>query len=968
MDNKTRFTKTAKGSAEALGKTKTLPREYRRVIREVDGHASFYDLRQILTHFSDTKLSEILQKLVVGEYIRGFNLTESAAIDESEIPAEAELENALSILTMGAFLREVEQQPPAPDHSHSEELAGGTDSGQVAGILAAQAQARAQQKLAELAKVQAASKAKLIAEEKLRQKQQAQATKEAAELAKRQFVQEQAQLAIIQQAQDLKAAEEAALGDAELRAAEQEQSRKLEQERKEAEERSRQTLLAKTKREAEQLALEQALAAALQEAEQRARLEAERALLAIQQLAENEEQQQAQRKAQQESLEMARLEAEESAKAKAHAEEEAAAMALRAALEQERKIAEQMQAERKAKKRAANQEQARRTAEQHEKKRIESQKKHLAEEQQKQARAQAKADELTKLAAQAQAVAAEQAQLAIEASMRQEAEALAFALAQTQEQKNREGQASHAADDQLKRDAEAQAQSEIDAQALKAVQAELDRQAAQKNKEREERERAEQSAALAVQERLQLAQAQALDRAEERAADIARKQRERKKRLAKEQSSLASRKEREISANADQVSYHRSGSWLQLFLGAALLVSIAMLAWAQLSDFSARLTQFEKFSSAQLQQVVKIGDLHFSFFPQPHWKLENVSIGERAQIKIAQVNAFIDVRVLLAQEMQITGLEFLSPVLNQESLGWLLFGKPQNSGTKMRYFSASNLSVDWPELKLGTYELSGEFGMSGAWQNMKLLANEQAMQIELQVKTGTLQVKLNAQNFAVPFGSELKLSEFSAEGSLAADALNLNKFYGVIHDGTLTGTARLAWGERWSLTGDAHGKQINAALALPAIFENAKLDGHARFSMQAQSAGQLFDAARMNGNLQIHGGSLLGVNLLNLMQAGEVGGKSAFNDLVSGFSYDVAKTYFRNIKLMAGLVSAYGSADLNKNENINGHFAVLLSSPIREARSDLLLTGTLKKPRFMRASAANSLPPSLTTDAALELE
>ncbi|MFZ6748121.1 hypothetical protein [Undibacterium sp. Ren11W] len=1180
MDHKTRFTKTAKGLAEALGKTKALSKDYRRVIKEVDGHASFNDLQAILGNFSDNKLSEILQKLVADEYIRGFNLPEAATVDESEIPAEAEIENALSILTMGAFLREVEHA----DKAQSEELLTNSEAEQAANKLASQEQARltvealtrqniaekirsdtdakakklveekarqkveaqAKKELEELAKTEAATKAKKLAEEKARQKEQAQAKKEADELAKRQAAeqlarqkaeaqarkeieentkreaaakarqladelerqrqlelaqkqeQEQkiareaeqeklkreaeakaqaqaqaqaaldaqarqlererlriqaeeqakreaavqakkiadqlaqqeaqkqaqelanklAQQAAIREAQELKAAEEAAILAAAVQAQAEQQARKLALEQKEAEDKAWQKFEAMAKREAEQLALEQALALALQEAEEKARQDAELALLAIQQIAEKE----AQLAAQQQAIEAAQREAEEHAKAKAHAEEEAAALALRNALEQERKAAEQSQAERQAKKRAATQEQARRAAELQAKRQLEIQKKQQAEEKQKakeiakelakeqakmqvQAEAQAKekAEELAKLATQKaerelaeqekkqaqaqlekqaqalaaqqtlqqerQAMQAEQLRLATEEKIRQEAEALAFELSQAQEQREWELQAKQAATDKLMREAERQAQKEADEQALKAAQIELEQQVQQERQARKVLEEAEQSAALEVQERLQLAQAQALDKAEALAAESARRKRERKQNRAAEKRESANRKDRELSnAIADKSNYQSSGSWVQLLMGAALLLSIALFAWAQLSDFSGRLTQFEKSSSAQLHQPVKIGQLDFSFLPQPHWQLQNVSIGEHAQIKIAQVNADIDISALLAQEMQIKGLEFISPVLNKESLGWLLFEKFQSSENKMRYFSASNLTVEWPQLALGNFELSGEFGQSGAWQNIKLISAQSTMQIELQPKAELVQVKMIAKSFAVPFGSELKLADFSAEGNLSAKALSLDKFYGVNYDGTLTGNANLSWGERWSLTGDIHAKQINLALAIPGLFDIAKLDGHAKFSMQGPEAAKLFASAKVNGNLQTHGGSLLGVNLLNLMQTGAVGGKSAFNDLVASFSYDGTKTYFRSVKLTAGLVSAYGSADMNKNEELNGRFTVLLSSPIREARSDLSLTGPLKKPRFVRATEAVTPLPGPLTDAPALME
>ncbi|MGZ3238958.1 MAG: hypothetical protein ACXWJK_01045, partial [Burkholderiaceae bacterium] len=72
MDNSTIFTKTAKGVNEAVGKTKSLSRDLRKVLKEIDGTASVGALQTKLGNFEEEKLFKLLEELAQGDYVREF--------------------------------------------------------------------------------------------------------------------------------------------------------------------------------------------------------------------------------------------------------------------------------------------------------------------------------------------------------------------------------------------------------------------------------------------------------------------------------------------------------------------------------------------------------------------------------------------------------------------------------------------------------------------------------------------------------------------------------------------------------------------------------------------------------------------------------------------------------------------------------------------------------------------------------
>ena len=65
-------TKTAKGLMEARGKTSTLSREFRNILKEVDGKTTVGVLQQKIAKLPEPKLIEVLSKLEKDGYVREF--------------------------------------------------------------------------------------------------------------------------------------------------------------------------------------------------------------------------------------------------------------------------------------------------------------------------------------------------------------------------------------------------------------------------------------------------------------------------------------------------------------------------------------------------------------------------------------------------------------------------------------------------------------------------------------------------------------------------------------------------------------------------------------------------------------------------------------------------------------------------------------------------------------------------------
>ena len=400
--------------------------------------------------------------------------------------------------------------------------------------------------------------------------------------------------------------------------------------------------------------------------------------------------------------------------------------------------------------------------------------------------------------------------------------------------------------------------------------------------------------------------------------------------------------------------YDTSHGWGVTILGLCLVVVASLFVWSKFSNFDERRAQFEKMASEQFGQQVKVGQLHFAFLPQPQWQLEEVVIGMKGQIKIKQVNALLDLGALSEKPTVYKSFEFVSPTVSEEGLAWVLFGKSHKQGLHAMLVNGSNIKFDTPHINLGFFDLTAEIGPDKAWKKMMLQSSGKEMSIELQTIDDSVRIKILSKTMAVPFGSSLSLDSFSAEGTLAEDAVMLSKFYGLIYDGVLTGNAKLTWNKGWTLNGDIRAKQIDAAKWLPDTFDGGEIEGGGKFIMQAQETAKLFATQRINGNFVARSGTIHGVNLVKHVQGGDNIGTSSFNDLTGWFSYDAGRIRLGSMKLSAGLLNAYGNVEVSAKQEINGRFSVNLENPVRNARVDLLVSGHLKKPRFDSAPSKDT--------------
>ena len=719
---------------------------------------------------------------------------------------------------------------------------------------------------------------------------------------------------------------------------------------------------------------QQATAEALAKAEEAARLEAEhQAKLAEEarlqaELAAKQEAERLQRIA--EAEEVARVAAEEQAhleaariaqaaeEARLQAELEAQAqaeLAARLEAEHQAKLAEEAQAQAEAA--------ARLEAERQEK---------LAQEAQAQAELAAKQEEER---LQAIAAAEEAARLAAEAQARLDAERMAREAEAAQ--KKAEADARALAEKEAKIEAERQARliAEANAKEKAAAKEQAKLEKARIAKEKTERETQKKAEAKAQKEAERLAKKekevkQAAVKAEEQAAEKAA--REEAKSLASEMMGHKPLRAKNSLLNVAKAKYRKFDilvlsrfkgandnakqpkKWLSgllrfslVYMPIALILLLGLMHFVPLNFLVAPI---ENFAEASIGAPVKVGEVRASLWPQPHFMLHHVMMGENPAIQLDSIKAAPQITSLLSEVKTLNSLLIEGVTLNQKDvakpLQWLQAARqsPQLQVDDVRF---SKVKLNIRDLTLVPFNGHVIPHHAGELGGIALKSEDGALAIEVQPQANQYRVKIAASKWTLPVRPNIVFEALHASGTYQQERLQLDQLQGEIYGGTFSAKAMVDWSNQWQTSGNFNLIKANAAQLLKAFSSTALVDGKlnlaGKFSAQSNIATQLLDDGEVTGNFNIPNGKINGVDLaraiLNPEDKALEGYATNFDQLTGGVWAKSGRVEYRNLVLKSPKLQAQGQVQIAPSEAISGKISLNAVAQGRNFQSTFDLTG-----------------------------
>ncbi len=965
MDKKTIFIKTNKGETE----TSSLTGDLKRVMSLIDNKSTLDELIKHAPPSLREDLTGVMKQLVVGEYIRD----KAKPVVEPKIVAP-------KVVPPKMFVPQPTATPVEELDFTSMSAAPVVDPAVVAKQKAAEvARERAELEAAvEAAKAKANAEAAAKAEAKARQEAEiaARAKAEAEAKAKHEAViREQAEAKTKQEAAArMHAEQEAARAKAALEAA---AKAKAEAEARiraeiEAAARAKQLAEAKAKQEAEAARLkaeqEAARVKAELEAAAKAKAEAEAARIKAEQEAARAkaELEAAKARAEAEARALAEAKAKQEAEEKARREAEAAR--LKAA--QEAEVARiKAEAEAKAKREA---EEARIKAEQETAARAKAEAENMARRQAEEKTQQ----EAVRLKAEQEALAKAQAESDARAKRETEERAEQEALARTNQEDAMPASApsfeinldnflgegaepaaqtaapvfDHAA--QERAEAAAKAKLETEQRAAAEAKAEVEKKSKQgaaaemarlKAEQEEVRRVAEEDARKQEEEKaLAEEQAKAWAEAEQRAKVQAKIEAEQ----ATQQAALSQAKAQKPVART-----HRKplpvGKIIFGLIALTVVVAVVLPYVYPLKDYIAPL---EQRLSAQLKQPVHIGGMSAASLP-PKLQLQNVTLGNAQEVKIASVvlnfdalSLLSDIKVINNAELQDISIE--GRVLDKQAASLKSLGG--DASYPVRHLTLQRIKIITDEVTLPSLSGIADIDAQGAFNRVALHNDNDKLSVDLQSNQGRWQLGVNLKESSLPLLSDIVFSDLSAKGDLNDGEVNFTEIDGHIYNGILLGSAKLNWRKGWQLQGHLEAKTFELNKMFHQYAIEGEMFGEFAFSMMGAKLSQMDDVPHLEGSFSVKKGTVNGIDMVEtarlLSRESISGGRTHFDDMIGLVQLDNHVTHFRQVKVMSGMLSANGSFDVAAGNQLSGSFNAEIK--MRAGNNQLTLFGTLAEPKL----------------------
>ena len=343
------------------------------------------------------------------------------------------------------------------------------------------------------------------------------------------------------------------------------------------------------------------------------------------------------------------------------------------------------------------------------------------------------------------------------------------------------------------------------------------------------------------------------------------------------------------------------GKPIAIALAVLLVVGLGVLNFMPVST-----AEYEKAASEAMGVPVKIGSARLSVLTGVELKLDNVTVGSAA--KIRSVRGSPEIGSLFGSRKAFSRVELEGAQIAQSTLGDALVGKVSGANFRVERIVAKQLALDGP-LKLPPLDVDAAVAGDGTLQTVKITGGDKIV-ATLSPKGGDIAFEVSAGSFAPPFVPALSLSEFSMKGSANRSGVTSSEFDGRVFDGVLSGTARVRWGDSWTVEGELKARNLKMAVFAPTLVSDGRVDGRAAYSMSGGAPESLYEHARVQGEFKVDKGAM----------------------------------QFSNVVISAGALNAGVGLNIDANGGLSGRIVADVKTASQKQSATLNISGKVQDP------------------------
>ena len=378
------------------------------------------------------------------------------------------------------------------------------------------------------------------------------------------------------------------------------------------------------------------------------------------------------------------------------------------------------------------------------------------------------------------------------------------------------------------------------------------------------------------------------------------------------------------------------------------------------------LDEAERIASEKVGVPVTIATGRLQLLPSPRVILNNISVGMHSDFKVEEVVVTPTLWSLFSAT-KVIDLKISRPVIKQSALEFTSVFSSERSGANtdsvpfnIRHISIDGLQLDFPDIKLPVFDVDIHLVNDNALQSAYVMSEDGTWKLEISPNEDGHLILVYAQKWQPSKDIALLVEKAKLKMHLKTNQLEISSIDIALYGGQLAGSASLSWNNGWQTKGQF--KVTNLSVKEPSslmnnvVYLSGNLFGHAHFSGKSKSAGALINNIRTDFKFNINQGVLHGLDLVQvaslLVQKGEKGGQTKFDEL-SGMLVLTGKQYhFSDLKISSGSLTANGQVKVRPNKSLDGNVEVSIKQSVSLVAIPLNISGTVNDPIVMPSKAA----------------
>ena len=378
------------------------------------------------------------------------------------------------------------------------------------------------------------------------------------------------------------------------------------------------------------------------------------------------------------------------------------------------------------------------------------------------------------------------------------------------------------------------------------------------------------------------------------------------------------------------------------------------------------LNEAERIASEKVGVPVTIATGRLQLLPSPRVVLNNISVGMHSDFKVEEVVVTPTLWSLFSAT-KVIDLKISRPVIKQSALEFTSVFSSERSGANtdsvqfnIRHISIDGLQLDFPDIKLLVFDVDIHLVNDNVLQSAYVMSEDGTWKLEISPNEDGHLILVHAQKWQPSTDIALLVEQAKLKMYLKTNRLEISSIDIALYGGQLAGSASLSWNNGWQTEGQF--KVTNLSVKEPSslmnnvIYLSGNLFGHAHFSGKSKSAGALINNIRTDFKFNINQGVLHGLDLVQvaslLVQKGEKGGQTKFDELSGMLVLTGKQYYFSDLKISSGSLTANGQVKVRPNKSLDGSVEVSIKQSVSLVAIPLNISGTVNDPIVMPSKAA----------------